>query len=54
MEDYYKQGEFYKFHDHSSGMNVPCKEFMKHFAKKVNKDFIKFNFDINSKLKKFI
>jgi len=54
MEDYYKQGEFYKLHDHSSGMNVPCKEFMKHFAKKVNKDFIKFDFDINSKLKKFI
>ena len=54
MEDYYKQGEFYKLHDHASGMNVPCKEFMKHFAKKVNKDFIKFDFDIDNKLKKFI
>lgn len=49
--NYYKESEYYQYHDHRSGNNVPCKQFAVHFAKKMNNDFL--HLDINNKLKKF-
>ena len=51
IEEYYHKSDYYQFHDHSNKNTVPCKQFMKHYAKKINDEFLKF--DIQSKLDKF-
>ena len=52
MEKYYHQSEYYQYHDHVNQNTVPCKQFMKHFVKKINKEFLQF-YGLNEKLKKF-
>lgn len=49
--EYYKQSEFYKYHDHGLGNTVPNKNFAVWFAKYVNKNFL--TLDIEEKLKRF-
>ena len=51
IEEYYHASSYYQFHDHSNDNTVPCKQFMKHFAQKINDEFL--HFDIQSKLDKF-
>ena len=51
IEEYYHQSEYYQYHDHVNQNTVPCKQFMKHFAKKINDEFL--HFDIQHKLDKF-
>ena len=51
--DDYISGEYYKFHDHSSGERntVPNKHFMIYLARKINSNFLKL--DIDEKLQRF-
>jgi hypothetical protein len=52
MEEYYHQSEYYQYHDHTNQNTVPCKQFMKHFAKKINDGFL-WSAKASEKLKKF-
>tara|TARA_A100001011_G_C13731138_1_gene603610 strand:- start:343 stop:540 length:198 start_codon:yes stop_codon:yes gene_type:complete len=51
IQDYYETTECYQYHDGRHGNNLPNKQFAVHFAKKMNKDFLRF--DIDHKLAKF-
>ena len=51
IEHYYKSSEHYQHHDYSNQNTVPCIQFQKHFAFKVNSDFLKY--DLSAYYNKF-
>ena len=50
--DYYMASDYWKLHDHKNMNSVPCVEFMKHYAFKINSEILHFNLDKH--MKKFI
>ena len=50
--DEYKNSEYYQYHDHDNGNTVPCKEYQKYLAQKINSDFL--HLDLDHKFKKFL
>ena len=50
--DEYKQSEYYQYHDHENDNTVPCKEYQKYLAKKINKEFL--HLDLDHKFQKFL
>ena len=45
IENYYKSSDYYQHHDHAKQNTVPCIEFQKHLAFKINKEFLQFDLD---------
>lgn len=45
IETYYHNSEYYKQHDHQNKNTVPCAEFQKHFAFKINDDWLQYDLD---------
>ena len=50
--DEYKNSEYYQYHDYDNGNTVPCKEYQKYLAQKINSDFL--HLDLDHKFKKFL
>ena len=40
IRDLYEASDYYKFHDNTDGNSVPCVEFQKYYAWKINEDFL--------------
>ena len=51
IRDLYEASDYYKFHDNTDGNSVPCVEFQKYYAWKINEDFLKF--ELQHKFEKF-